>query len=71
LEHVYLGGGLRIAWFFLPTGFVGQVNLSAELEVRPGAVKPVVWACEQPLNQDGSIAIEVKQNDDRGWRKGV
>jgi hypothetical protein len=66
-----VGGGLRLASFFLPTGFVGQVNLSAELEVRPGVLKPVVWACEQPLNQDGSIAIEVKQNDDRGWRKGV
>ncbi|HZP17958.1 MAG TPA: hypothetical protein VFB00_08340 [Terriglobales bacterium] len=65
------GGGIRLASFFLPPGFAGQINLSAELEVRPDVLKPVTWACEQPLNPDGSITIEVKTNADRGWRKGV
>ena len=66
-----VGGGIRLASFFLPPGFAGEVHLSAELETRPGVLKPVAWACEQPLNSDGSIGIEVKKNDDIGWRKGV
>jgi hypothetical protein len=65
------GGSIRLASFLLPKGFVGNVHLSAELELRPGVVKPVAWACEQPLNADGSIAIEVRKHDDPGWRKGV
>ena len=66
-----IGGGIRLASFFLPTGFTGQVHLSAELEIRSGVLRSVAWACEQPLNQDGSITVEVKTNDDPGWRKGV
>ena len=65
------GGGIRLASFFLPAGFAGRVHLSAELEIRPGVLKPVAWACEQPLNPDGSIAVEVRKNDNPGWRKGV
>jgi hypothetical protein len=65
------GGGTRQASFLLPSQYVGQINLSAQLEIRPGILKPVAWACEQPVNPDGSIAIEVKTQDDRGWRKGV
>jgi len=65
------GGGIRLASFLLPKGFEGQVHLSAQLEVRPGVLKPVAWACEQPVNPDGSIAIDVKRHDDPGWRKGV
>jgi len=65
------GGGIRLASFFLPAGFAGRVHLSAELEIRPGVLKPVAWACEQPLNLDGSIGIDVRKNDDPGWRKGV
>jgi hypothetical protein len=64
-------GGIRLASFLLPKGFSGNVHLSAELELRPGVLKPVAWACEQPLNADGSIGIEVRKPDDRGWRKGV
>jgi hypothetical protein len=41
------------------------------LEIRPGAKRPVGWACEQPLNEDGSITVELKAAGDRGWRKGV
>src|SRR5580704_4548672 len=65
------GGGIRLASLILPKGFAGPVNLSAELEIRPGVAKAVAWACEQPLNPDGSIAIAVRTNDDPGWRKGV
>jgi len=64
-------GGIRLASFLLPRGFEGRVHLSAQLEMRSGVLKPVAWACEQPLNPDGSIAIEVRKNDDPGWRKGV
>ena len=65
------GGGLRQAAFLLPKGYTGKVHLSAQLEIRPGVKKPVNWACEQPLNADGSIAIEIKEANDHGWRKGV
>lgn len=68
--HPY-GGGLRQASFLLPAGYAGEVRLSAQLEIRPGVMKPVAWACEQPLNPDGSITVEVKTPEDRGWRKGV
>ena len=65
------GGGLRQASFLLPKGYSGNVNLSAQLEIRSGVKKPIAWACEQPVNRDGSITVELKGNDDRGWRKGV
>jgi len=65
------GGGLRQASFLLPKGYTGQLNLSAQLEIRPGIMNPVVWACEQAINPDGSISIELKDANDRGWRKGV
>jgi hypothetical protein len=68
--HPY-GGGLRQASFLLPKGFAGKVFLSAQLEIRPGVRKPVAWACEQPVNADGSITVELKGENDRGWRKGV
>jgi hypothetical protein len=65
------GSGLREASFILPKGYVGKVNLSAQLEIRPGVKKKVAWACEQPVNEDGSITVELKAESDRGWRKGV
>ncbi len=68
--HPY-GGGLRQASFLLPAGYSGKVQLSAQLEIRPGVKRPVAWACEQPVNSDGSITVELKAADDRGWRKGV
>jgi hypothetical protein len=68
--HPY-GGGLRQASFLLPQGYTGRVHLSAQLEIRPGVKRPVAWACEQPLNEDGSITVELKAAGDRGWRKGV
>jgi hypothetical protein len=68
--HPY-GGGIREASFLLPKDFSGKINLSAQLEIRPGVKKPVAWACEQPVNEDGSISLELKDPNDRGWRKGV
>jgi hypothetical protein len=65
------GGGIREASFLLPRGYASPLRLSARLEVRPGVLKPVSWACEQPVNSDGSITIELKPGDDRHWRKGV
>jgi len=65
------GGGLREASFLLPQGYVGKIQLAADLEIRPGVMRRVAWACEQPVNANGSIDVEVKPFDDRGWRKGV
>ena len=65
------GGGLRECSFLLPQGFRGRVHISAKIELRPGVIKPVAWACEQQLNSDGSIALDVKGFDDPGWRKGI
>jgi hypothetical protein len=64
-------GSVRECAFVLPKGFAGTLRLSAELELRPGVMKPIAWACEQPLNPDGSINFEVRRNDDPNWRKGV
>jgi len=65
------GGGTRMGSFILPAGYVGKVHLSAQIELRPGVLKPVAWACEQPINPDGSVTFEVKGPNDPGWRKGV
>jgi hypothetical protein len=65
------GGGNRECSFLLPAGYVGNATLSAQIEIRPGVLKPVAWACEQALNSDGSITIEVKAPADPTWRKGV
>ena len=65
------GGGLRLASFLLPAGYIGTVHLSAEIELRPGVLKPIAWACEQPVNNDGSISIDVKKMGDKGWRKAI
>jgi hypothetical protein len=65
------GGGLRLGAFLLPVGYIGNVNLSAEIEIRPGVFRPVAWAIEQAVNSDGSISLVVKKPDDPKWRKGV
>jgi len=65
------GGGLRLGSFLLPRGYIGEVRLSAQIEIRPGVLKPIVWACEQPINADGSVSFTLKPPDDPKWRKGV
>jgi hypothetical protein len=68
--HPY-GGGIRQASFLLPQGYAGTVNLSARIEIRPDVIKPVAWACEHPVNPDGSITVALKDEKDPKWRKGV
>ena len=63
------GGGLRQGSFLIPKGYVGALNLSAELELRPGVLRRIAWECEQPLNPDGSITIELKDTNDRERRR--
>ena len=65
------GGGVRQGSFLLPRGYKGEINLRADLELRPGVFRPIAWACDQPGNPDGSVTIDVRPDDDPGWRKGV
>jgi hypothetical protein len=68
--HPY-GGRIREASFVLPPGMEGQrLKLRAEIETK-GVRRAVNWACEQPLEPDGSFVIELKRFDARGWRKGI
>jgi hypothetical protein len=64
-------GQVRLASFMIPPGSAGDVHISAALEIRPGISRPVVWACEQPQNSDGSITVQLAAEDAPGWRKGV
>jgi hypothetical protein len=69
--HPY-GGRTRQAAFQLPRELEGRaVHLAAEIEAKGGVRRPVRWACEQPLEQDGSLRIEMKRWADADWRKGV
>ncbi len=66
------GGKLRLASFVLPKGFDGKtVSLRAEIETKAGILRPVRWACEQPLNADGSLPLQLKPHTDPDWRKNV
>ena len=68
--HPY-GGALRLGSFLLPKDYVGTINLLAEIEIRPDVLKPVAWACEQPLNPDGSLSLDVRPMNDPNWRKSI
>jgi len=69
--HPY-GGRTRQAAYLLPRELEGQaVHLAAEIETKGGVRRPVRWACEQPMEPDGSLRIEVKRQGDDGWRKGI
>jgi hypothetical protein len=46
------------------------VRLRAEIETR-GVVRPLRWACAQPVNADGSLDVPLMALDDPRWRKGV
>jgi len=65
------GGGIRLASFLLPKEYVGPIHLLAEIELRPRILKPIAWACEQPLQPDGSIVVQVRPFNDRDWRKSI
>jgi hypothetical protein len=69
--HPY-GGKIRQASFILPKGMDGQkMKIRAEIETKGGVRRPIKWACAEALNPDGSLTIQLKRNDDSGWRKGV
>ena len=66
------GARIRQAAFPVPNEFEGQsVFLSAALEGKAGVRRPVQWACEQPVEADGSFKIVIKRKSDTGWRKGI
>ena len=65
------GGGIRLGSFKLPMGYAGKILLSAEIEMRPGVLKPVAWATEQAVGPDGSIVLDVKTMNDPKWRKAI
>jgi hypothetical protein len=68
--HPY-GGKLRQAAFRLPRALEGgTVRLRAEIETK-GRRRPLRWACAQPLEADGSLAVRLLAADDPKWRKGV
>ncbi len=55
----------------LPPGFDGkELRLRAEIEVK-GVSRPVRWACQEALNDDGSLTVRLRQNGDPRFRKGV
>ena len=68
--HPY-GGALRMGSFLLPQGYAGTINLLAEIEMRPEVRMPIAWACEQPLNPDGSVSVQIRPMDDPNWRKSI
>src|SRR5215472_4014694 len=64
------GNTTRLAAFRLE-GYVPELKLSAAIETRPGIIRPIIFASEQPSNPDGSMAIHLKSPEDKGWRKGI
>jgi hypothetical protein len=68
--HPY-GGRIREASFLLPRDVSDRrFKLRAEIEVR-GVRRAVQWACEQPLEADGSFLVELQPPGAPGWRKGI
>ncbi len=66
------GGRIRQAAFPVPNEFEGQnLFLSAALECKGGVRRAIRWACEQPLEADGSLKVGIKKKSDTDWRKGV
>jgi len=65
------GDALRLGSFFLPKGYAGTIELSAEIELRPDVLRPVAWACEQPVDPDGSISVQLRPMNDPNWRKSI
>jgi hypothetical protein len=65
------GGRVRQAALLLPQGLEGQtVRLRAAIETK-GGLRPLRWACAQPVNADGSLDVPLMTLDDPRWRKGV
>jgi hypothetical protein len=47
-----------------------EVNVLAGITTR-GLVRPVRWACNEPLNADGSLTAKVVSFSNPRWRKGI
>jgi hypothetical protein len=51
-------GKVRQAQFVLPKGTKWQgLRLKAEIEVKGAMRRPVRWACQQKLNEDGTLTL--------------
>ncbi len=63
---------IRQASFLMPKGIEGQrVKIRAEI-VASGTIRRAVrWACEQPLDEAGSLTVQLIPNEHPGWRKGI
>ncbi len=61
-------GKVRQAAFVLPAG-TGAVDLklSAQLVTKAGMERPLRWACQQPLNEDGSFPLRAQAIASPGW----
>lgn len=65
-------GKVRQASFVLPPGTDGKrVRLRAEIETKGGVRRPVAWACEQRLDEQGALVVQTKPHGDADWRKGI
>jgi len=64
-------GKIRQASFILPPGMDSQkLILRGEIEGKAGVRHAMRWACAH-LNPDGSLTVQLKNNSDKDWRKGV
>jgi hypothetical protein len=65
------GSGVRLASLRLPPGLGGEtIRLRAEIETR-GVRRPMRWACAQPVESNGALAVRLKRADEPDWRKGI
>lgn len=56
--YPYPGGKVRQAQFVLPKGTEWQgLRLKAEIEIKGAMRRPVRWACQQKLNEDGTLTL--------------
>ncbi len=61
-------GKVRQAAFVLPAGTGAvELRLSAHLVTKAGVERPVRWACQQPLNDDGSFPLQAQAIEAPGW----
>jgi hypothetical protein len=61
-------GKVRQAAFVLPAGAgVVDLKLTAQLETKAGMRRPVQWACQQRLNEDGSFPVQAQAISTPGW----
>jgi hypothetical protein len=64
-------GKVREASFIHPKRLDGkELNVLAAITTR-GVVRPVRWACKEPLNADGSLTAKLVSFSDPRWRKGI